>query len=339
MFKIIKLLTLATIVFWLSACGEQGAKSQNTSQTQASQQPDVKVISAPAELVSLQNISITAPSIQSMWQYKIEFIARENTLVKEGDILLKFDGQSLRTSMVKRSSDLSAAAKEAEQRKLANEEKLEEFVLDLAEAKKNMDIAKRKVEITDVSRSDIERRKQQSEFGITIELNKQALQRVAQHKISMRINEQVQQAKISKAQSEVDELKESMKRLQIKAPKEGMVVLISNGEDDKPAVGDTIFRGSRLISLPALDKIAVKVEFDESFTPNIILGDDVRITLDAFPERPFTGKITELGKSYRSKSTNNQKKVFDAWVTLNELDLSIMRPGMKATVDTVVATI
>jgi HlyD family secretion protein len=212
---------------------------------------------------------------------------------------------------------------------------LEEYKLDLAEAKKDMDIAKRKVAITDVSRSDIERRKQQSEFGITTELHKQAIQRVEQHKISMQINEQVQQAKISKATSEIDLLTESMRRLEIQAPKEGMVVLIPNGDEEKPAVGDTVFRGSRLMSLPALDKIAVKVEFDESFTADIVLGDDVRITLDAFPERPFTGKISELGKSYRSKSTNNQKKVFDAWVTLNELELSIMRPGMKATVDIV----
>jgi HlyD family secretion protein len=335
MFNVARLLTLATGVFLLSACGEQVTDAQ----VQSSQQPNSNVISAPAELVSLQNISISAPSIQSMWQYKIEYIARENTLVKEGDVLLKFDGQSLRTDMVTRRSDLDAAVKEAEQKKLANEEKFEEYNLDLAEAKKDMNIAERKVEITDISRSDIERRKQQSEFGITTELHKQALQRVAQHKKSMQINEQVQQAKISKAKSEVDELKLSMERLQIKAPKEGMVVLIPNGDDEKPAVGDTVYRGSRLMSLPALDKIAVKVEFDESFTSNIVLGGDVRVTLDAFPERPFTGKITELGQSYRTKSTNNQKKVFDVWVTLNELELSIMRPGMKATVDTLVGTI
>ena len=335
MFNVARLLTLATGVFLLSACGEQVTDAQ----VQSSQQPNSNVISAPAELVSLQKISISAPSIQSMWQYKIEYIARENTLVKEGDVLLKFDGQSLRTDMVTRRSDLDAAVKEAEQKKLANEEKFEEYNLDLAEAKKDMNIAERKVEITDISRSDIERRKQQSEFGITTELHKQALQRVAQHKKSMQINEQVQQAKISKAKSEVDELKLSMERLQIKAPKEGMVVLIPNGDDEKPAVGDTVYRGSRLMSLPALDKIAVKVEFDESFTSNIVLGGDVRVTLDAFPERPFTGKITELGQSYRTKSTNNQKKVFDVWVTLNELELSIMRPGMKATVDTLVGTI
>jgi HlyD family secretion protein len=332
MCKAISLLILATSILWLSACGgEQVTESQN----QTRRQTDEKVISAPAELVSLQNISISAPSIQSMWQYKIEFIARENTLVKEGDILLKFDTQGLRTDMVTRRSDFSAAVKEAEQKKLENEAMLEEYKLDLAEAKKDMDIAKRKVEIMDISRSDIERRKQQAEFGITTELHKQAIQRVEQHKISMQINEQVQQAKISKATSEVDLLTESMKRLQIQAPKEGMVVLIPNGDDEKPVVGDTVYRGSRLMSLPALDKIAVKVEFDESFTADIVLGDAVRITLDAFPERPFTGKISELGKSYRSKSTNNQKKVFDVWVTLNELELSIMRPGMKATVDIV----
>ena len=335
MFKAARLLTLATGVFLLSACGEQISDVQ----VQGSQQPNSNIISAPAELVSLQNISISAPSIQSMWQYKIEYIARENALVKKGDVLLKFDGQSLRTNMVTRRSDFDAAVKEAEQKKLANEEKFEEFNLDLAEAKKNMNIAERKVEITDISRSDIERRKQQSEFGITTELHKQALQRLAQHKKSMQINEQVQQAKISKAKSEVDELKLSMERLKIMAPKEGMVVLIPNGDDEKPAVGDTVYRGSRLMSLPALDKIAVKVEFDESFTSNIVLGASVRVTLDAFPERPFTGKITELGQSYRSKSTNNQKRVFDAWVTLNELELSIMRPGMKATVDTLEGTI
>ena len=171
MFNVARLLTLATGVFLLSACGEQVTDAQ----VQSSQQPNSNVISAPAELVSLQNISISAPSIQSMWQYKIEYIARENTLVKEGDVLLKFDGQSLRTDMVTRRSDLDAAVKEAEQKKLANEEKFEEYNLDLAEAKKDMNIAERKVEITDISRSDIERRKQQSEFGITTELHKQAL--------------------------------------------------------------------------------------------------------------------------------------------------------------------
>lgn len=323
---------LAASIALLSACANESGDDNNTTA-----QRDV-TISAPAELVSLQEINLTPPSIRRMWEYKIEYLARENTLVKEGDLLIKFDAQRLRTDLVSRQSDLDAQLKEAEQKRLENEARLEQLVLDLAEAKKNMDIAKRKVQITDVSRSEIERLKQQAEFRITTELHKQAIQRVSQHRESMRINEQVQLARVSKARSQVEELEDSMKKLQITAPKSGMVVLVPDNEDKKPAVGDTVFMGSRIIALPSLDKISVKVEFDESFTSIVNMGDAVRVTLDAFPERPFTGKVSELGQSYRAKSRNNQKVVFDAWVTLDELDLNVMRPGMKATVDLVEAS-
>ena len=79
----------------------------------------------------------------------------------------------------------------------------------------------------------------------------------------------------------------------------------------------------------------MKVEFDESVTAKVELGDKVRVTLDAYPERNFEGQITELGQAYRNKSRNNLKIVFDAWVTLDDLDLDIMRPGMKASVELV----
>jgi HlyD family secretion protein len=321
--------SILTVALCLSACGTNDKEKNDELQQSES------TISAPAELVSLQEINLTPPNIRRMWEFKIEYLARENALVKEGDIVIKFDGQRLRTNLLTRQSDLDAEIKEAEQKKLKNEAKLEQLVLDLAEAKKNKDIAKRKVEITDVSRSQIERLKQQAEFKITTELHGQAIQRMEQHKVSMVVNEQVQVAKISKAQSRVDEINDSINKLQVIAPKSGMVVLVPDNEDKKPAVGDTVFMGSRLISLPSLDNIAVKVEFDESFTSKVNLGDKVRVTLDAFPEKPFTGEISELGKAYRSKSQNNLKVVFDAWVTLEQLDLTIMRPGMKATVDLV----
>ena len=326
MHSLIKLSVLPWLLM-LVACTES-----DTNNNDMQGQNDL-IISAPAELVSLQEIYLTPPSITNMWEFKIEFMARENAIVKEGDVLIKFDGERLRTDLLTRQSDLDARIKEAEQKKLENEAKLKQLILDLAEAKKDKDIAKRKVEITDVSRSQIERQKQQTEYQITTELHAQSIQRMEQHKVAMLVNEQVQGARISKARSRVDEINDSINKLQVSAPKSGMVVLVPDGEDKKPAIGDTVFMGSRLISLPSLDKIAVKVEFDESFTANVNLGDEVRVTLDAFPEKPFTGKISELGKAYRNKSQNNLKIVFDAWVTLEELDLGIMRPGMKGTVE------
>lgn len=292
-------------------------------------------IEAPGELVSVQDISITPPTVPRTWEFKIEFLAQENSLVSEGDLLVRFDAQNLRTRLIERQSELGAKKKEAEQKKLENEAKLEQLTLDLAEAKKNKEIAKRKVEITDVSRSEIERKKQQAELIIASELYEQAQRRVTKHKDVMLINEQVQLAKISKAQARVDQINQSIEKMSVKAPKPGMVTLLPNHEGDKPAIGDTMYMGARILSLPSLEMITVKVEFDEADTASVALGDEVRVTLDGYPERPFLGAISELGETYRKKSNMNPKVVFDAWVKLENMDLDIMRPGMKATVEVV----
>lgn len=317
------LLGLASILL-LSACGNEPIEVY--------QQSTQNIIKAPAELVSLQEITIGPPNVRRMWNFKIEYIARENAIVKPGDTLLRFDGQTLRNDLLGRTSDLDAARKEAEQRKLNNEAKLKDFQLDLAEAKMNEDKTRRKVEITDASRSQIERKKQQADYNIAKEMHLQAQNRISQHIDEMAINKKVQQARIDNRAVRVKQLQESLEKLTIKSPKDGMVIYL-NWNDDKPAVGDNVYMGATLMTLPSLDKISVKVEFDESHTAKVSIGQEVKVILDAYPERPFNGKISEIGKAFRNKSQRNLKVVFDAWVTLDDMDTSIMRPGMKATVE------
>jgi HlyD family secretion protein len=311
-------------VFLLSACGSEPVEIY--------QQSSENIIKAPAELVSLQQITIGPPNIRRMWSFKIEYIARENAIVKVGDTLVSFDGQSLRNDLLGRKSDLDAATKEAEQGGLNNEAKLKDLLLSLAEAKMNEDKTRRKVEITDASRSKIERQKQQADHKIATETHLQARNRVAQHREEMTVNEKVQQARIDNRAVRVKELEDSIDKLTIKSPKDGMVIYL-NWNDEKPAVGDTVYMGATLITLPSLDNISVKVEFDESHTAKVNIGQQVKVTLDAYPESPFNGKISEIGKAFRNKSQRNLKVVFDAWVTLDKMDTSIMRPGMKATVE------
>jgi HlyD family secretion protein len=317
-------LIIAASMFLIAACGNEATEVYAPSSE--------NVIKAPAELVSLQEITIGPPNIRRMWSFKIEYIARENAIVKPGDTLLRFDGQNLRNDLLGRKSDLDAAVKEAEQRQLNNQAKLKDLQLDLAEAKMNEDKARRKVEITDASRSQIERKKQQADFQIAKELHIQAKNRVAQHQEEMSINEKVQKARIENRAVRVKELEESLDKLTIKSPKDGMVIYL-NWNDEKPAVGDTVYMGATLMTLPSLDKISVKVEFDESHTAKVNIGQEVKVTLDAYPERPFNGSVSEIGKAFRNKSQRNLKVVFDAWVTFDEMDTSIMRPGMKATVE------
>ena len=47
----------------------------------------------------------------------------------------------------------------------------------------------------------------------------------------MQVSEQVQQAKVDKAEFRVSEMQDSIKKLSITAPKDGMVSLVANGEE------------------------------------------------------------------------------------------------------------
>ncbi|MFA3792449.1 HlyD family secretion protein [Aliiglaciecola sp. SL4] len=289
-------------------------------------------IIAPAELVSLQDAPVGPPSIRRMWQFKIEYLAPENALITKGEIVVKFDGDKLTEDLVSKQSDLEAAIKESEKRKLKEQATQKDLELNMAEAKMNMEISQRKVAITDASRSEVERLKQVSEYEINRVLYQQSIQKLAQHKERMVINGEVQNGRIKKLQLRVKNIQDSLDKLIVKAPKNGLVVYQVDNNDNKPAVGETVYMGRPIVTLPSLDKLAVKVEFDESDSSIVKVGQQVKVILDAHPEKPFAGTITSLGQAYRNRSQHNLKVVFDAWVKLEKLDLDMMRPGMKANV-------
>jgi len=315
-------------IYCLAACSD----GVNVSVSEDQSTP--VILDAPAELVSLQDITIGPPNINRMWQFKIDYLAAENTMVKKGDLVVSFDGDRLRDDLIEKKSERDAANKEAEKRELKDKAITQDLVLAEAEAKMKNQIAQRKVEITDESRSEIERKKQMAEFEITKVVYAQSKQKLAQHMQRMKINKEVQQARVSKLEARVKNIQDSIRKLAIKAPKDGMVVY-RDWNDSKPAVGETVYMGRPLINIPSLDKIAVKVEFDESDSSKVRVGQNVKVLLDAHPERPFAGQVISLGQAYRNKSQHNLKVVFDAWVELDVQDESIMRPGMKASVQIV----
>ncbi|MDP5040722.1 MAG: efflux RND transporter periplasmic adaptor subunit [Paraglaciecola sp.] len=299
-------------------------------ETSAVEQPKV---TATAELISLKNATLGPPSIPRMWQYKIEYMARENQLVKEGDKVLVFDAQNLKNDLISQSSRLAAEIKKAENQKLKDDATQQDLILALAEAEMNFQKAKRKAEITDASRSKIERDKQQADYEYQTENLAQAKQKLAHHKKAMEINRRVDQAEINQRQSRVNSVKRDIAKLTINAPKDGLVMYTADWEGEKAAVGQTVYMGRTLMQLPSLDEVAIKAEFAEPDTAKLHTGQVVKVIFEAYPENAYMGKISELGEAYYPKSTSNAKVVFDALIELDDNKPEVMRPGMKAKVE------
>ena len=268
-----------------------------------------------------------------MWQLKVQFLVPENTNVKEGDMLLKFDGQQLQTKLIEQRSELEAEKKNFEKERLENEARSEELKLALAEAQMNFEKEKRLAEIVDISTKRVEKEKQQKEFEIAKAKLVQATQQAKQFAETRELNEQLAQSKINRLESKLGQTEGNIAKLTITSPKSGLIMYKAAPDGEKVAVGDTVFMGRTMLTIPSLDKLAVNAQFDEADTAKLSIGSKVKVTLDAYPEVPYSGTIVSLGEAYKEKSASNLSIVFDVQIALQKIDPSRMRPGMKANIE------
>ncbi|HKX55275.1 MAG TPA: efflux RND transporter periplasmic adaptor subunit, partial [Xanthomonadales bacterium] len=85
----------------------------------------------------------------------------------------------------------------------------------------------------------------------------------------------------------------------------------------------------RILEFPDLSKLQAHLEIPERESARIKVGQSVRFSLDAVPDRQFFGEIVELASVIHTRSINQPEKVFDATVVLDNADAELMRPGMS----------
>jgi len=97
--------------------------------------------------------------------------------------------------------------------------------------------------------------------------------------------------------------------------------------------------GSLLITVADLSVMEAVIEVDETDVPDISIGDSVSVSVDAFPDREFVGRVTKIGNSSirpRSQqvSSADQAIDFEIRVTLDDAEVEL-RPDLSASADVV----
>jgi len=132
------------------------------------------------------------------------------------------------------------------------------------------------------------------------------------------------------------------------SPLDGIVTSlpVHVGENVVPGVQNTV--GSLLYQISDLAIITAEVKVDETDIVNVKLGQPAEVTIDAVPNKTFTGKVTQIGQSAigrtsgatsgtNTTSTTEEAKDFKVVVTLDNPPPG-MRPGLSATAKITTAT-
>jgi len=142
---------------------------------------------------------------------------------------------------------------------------------------------------------------------------------------------------LSKEQRSKDEMQSIINQFVIHAPSPGMVIYKKEWGGKKREVGSMISPWDLTVAtLPDLSSMISKTYVNEIDISKIKTGQEVRIGVDAFPEKEYTGKITDVA-NIGEQLPNTDAKVFEVIIQINESD-PILRPSMTTSNKIVTAT-
>jgi len=132
---------------------------------------------------------------------------------------------------------------------------------------------------------------------------------------------------LQKAQRKVVELENVISKFRIYAPASGMVIYKKEWSGEKRKVGSSINPWDMSIAtLPDLSSMLSKTYVNEIDISKVKAGQPVRIGIDAFPEKKYTGKVVEVA-NIGEQLPNTDAKVFEVIANVDQTD-SILRPSM-----------
>jgi HlyD family secretion protein len=232
---------------------------------------------------------------------------KEGDTVMKGDFLVQIDA-AVYQAAVSRAQGLVASAQSEFLRAQANQD----------QAKRALDRA-------------LELRKTNSSL-ITAEAVEQAQ---TGYQVSV-ANTEASRAGLDQARAGLQEASDNLRKTRIVAPISGRVTRLAV-EEGEVAVPGTFSRDVGLLMTVAdLSVILAKVQVDETDVVRLAEGDSVEVSIDAFPDTTFTGRVTKISNSAKLTATstasgsNDRAVDFDVEVTLANPPADI-RPDLSCT--------
>ncbi|PTY00074.1 efflux RND transporter periplasmic adaptor subunit [Opitutus sp. ER46] len=140
-------------------------------------------------------------------------------------------------------------------------------------------------------------------------------------------------ATIRRTEGSLNQARDQLTKTVIYSPIDGKVSSLATEVGERVA-GTGSYGGTEIMRVADLDSMEVRVNVNENDIVNVKVGDKARITIDAFPNRKFTGEVKEIGAAAKVTGQNTQDEVTNFLVKIRILDKDVpLRPSMSANAD------
>ena len=304
----------AQVITYSVSRGEFKAEVYSTGQLQAENSVPIDV---PSELSS-RNIRI--------WEIKISKLIDEGTVVDSGDFVAMLDQSGVEELVTNEREELETKMRAYEDAKIDTNINLSNLRDGLINAKvdveeKQLILNQSKYESPAVIRQanlDLERANRQLEQE---NRNYELKKKQDVFRVQRAYREVVRQ------QEQVDDIEDLLSKMEVRAPQSGMVIYDTDRFGNKIKVGSTVSTWRpTFATLPDLTSMISKTFINEIDISRINVGQEVRVGIDAFPDKVFKGTVRDVA-NIGQVLPGGDSKVFEVTIKLEGSDPEL-KPAM-----------
>ena len=232
----------------------------------------------------------------------IELPAEDGREVKKGELLLKIRPDSYKALLEQQQAAISTAEAVSGQQRAA----VEKAEQDLKQAK---DLYQKKL----ISQTEM----------LAAQTTHDAAKSMYQSGLHS-----IEGAKASSSQA-----RDQLSKTTIYSPLDGVVTVL-NSKLGERVVATNQFAGTEVMRVADLNHMQAVVDVNENDVVHVKIGDSAKISIDAYGERKFKGKVEQIANTGKTTGTGTQEEVtnFEVKIRLEEHDMRL-RPGLSCTAD------
>ncbi len=230
---------------------------------------------------------------------------REGDAVKKGDLLLVIDQARYRAAV-----DSSRSSLESLEAELARVREVG------AQAKRDLDRAEAQYRDGILATADYDRAKSVFDQSVS------AVQRA--------------ERQVTQAHAELSSTHDALDKTEIRAPMDGIVTRRNVEQGEVVVTGTMNNAGTVLMTVSDMSTVEAVLDVDQTDVPLLKLGQPTSVLIDAFPDKPYPGVVSEIGSSpIRGTTSLGQAATgtdYEVKVALTSHPAGI-RPGLTVTAD------
>ena len=275
------------------------------------------IVSASGKIQPKRSVNISAETMGKVVGLQVE----EGDNVTQGQFLLQIDPRNLQTAVNSREASLMASRSSIEEMKKS----LENTRLSL---KVTQDALRRQ---TDLFKAGLTTKESYERAQDDVKSRQGEVDRVQQSITTL-------ETRLKNDEANLETARYDLNKVRLVSPIAGIVTKRNIEEGETVVIGTMNNAGTVLLTIADMSVIEAEVEVDETDIPFVTVGQPANVKIDAFPDKVFKAKVTEVGNSpITTAGATTRATNFKVVVTLTDT-VPDVRPGFTCTAEVTTAT-